>query len=377
MILPAPFASDARGRALLVMARSTGRVEARRALREVGLQVQTRSEPYGAVRAFAQRPAELIVLSLGGLGLPDTTFVRMLRRNHPYVRILLLVPDGTRELAVEAISAGADAYVLAPFYRRELSQIASRLLVGPAPFAPTPTDPPVEAAAETVEHAAEPDPASPSATAAPATAALASEVAHAVNNPLQVLALLSETGGEDDRDEEVAGRMRVEVERVRQVTEILGRYGHRSEPSPALGPVGALFRERLAVAESAGLVAPEIPEDDDPACVFDPRQLSQALDDVITVLAAHGKRTPVRLRARVVAETDQVALTLKASGVRLSRDLQSQLLTQVVWSHEDTRVPYPGLAFAKAVCEAHGGALGLRGIRGGAEITLRLPARAG
>jgi signal transduction histidine kinase len=212
---------------------------------------------------------------------------------------------------------------------------------------------------------------------APATAALASEVAHAVNNPLQVLALLSEGRGGDDRDEEVAGRMRIEVERVRRVTEILGRYGHRGEPNPALGPVGALVRDRLAHAGESGLVEVQGPGESDPACVFDPRQLSQALDDVITVLAAHGRRHPVRLRAEVTAEADQVALTLKASGVRLSRELQAQLLTQVVWSHEDTRVPYPGLAFARAVCEAHGGALAVRGIRGGVQVSLRLPSRAG
>ncbi len=106
------------------------RKQAAAALRAAGFQCRGAREPYEGTARFVEQPTDLVLLSLERFRARDVGFVTTVRRRRPDTRILLLVPEGTRSLAVRALEAGADAYVLSPFFAAELGTVARRLVVG-------------------------------------------------------------------------------------------------------------------------------------------------------------------------------------------------------------------------------------------------------
>ena len=390
---------------------------------------------HAALAACVTSPPALVVLGLAGGTVAWAGFVRALVAACPATRALLLMPPEQRSVAIALLEAGAHAYVLEPFFPVEIARAAAALVRGESPVAlPPPARPPAAPATSpggrprvhAREAPARPDPSpaesqaevpAESQTGAPAEApiehtaasmaeappadsppeappvaesasesaqdsqapaagvgVLASEVAHAVNNPLQVLALLAESGGADD---DQASAMRVELERVRAVTEILGRYGHRGPPAFEDAPPSALVVERLDAAREAGRVrvTGTLPSGG-PAARHDPKQVGQALDDVLEVLAAHATEPEPRVSVRIRGLPRSPALieiALRCPDVALAAEARRALADQVVWSHDTTRVAHPGLAYAVAVADAHGGALTTHAARGGIVVALRLP----
>ncbi len=83
------------------------------------------STPYRAVAEFARNHADIVLLDLDTFVAHDLDAIRVMREVHPDVRIIVGFSDRARERAVEAIAAGADAYLLQPFYPAEFLAMVS------------------------------------------------------------------------------------------------------------------------------------------------------------------------------------------------------------------------------------------------------------
>jgi signal transduction histidine kinase len=184
-------------------------------LRGEGIDVSSAENVFQAVSLFAERPADLVHLSLAEFEERDLEVLRVLRDIRPSVYVLLSFPMTLRDLAVKALARGADAYVVEPFYLGEYLDLVRRGIArarigAPAP-APESTD---------LER-------------------LAGAVAHAVNNPLQIVELLlSQEAGKLER-----GELRQEARRIRDVVvELLAFSRRRERPQTALD-LNGLLRE--------------------------------------------------------------------------------------------------------------------------------------
>lgn len=323
------------------------RQAAARVLRAAGMRCRGAREPYEGTAKFVETPSALVLLSLERFRARDIGFIETVRRRAPETRILLLVPEGARSMATRALTAGADAYLPLPFYAAELDAIARRLV---RPAAPAPR------------------------AGAPALARLATEVSHAVNNPLQVLSLMCETEDEPSRRAGLAS----EVSRVRDVVDILGRYGHRGALAKDRGLLGPLLVACLdARAQEEQLAVTGKPPKDGPAFSFDAEQVSLALDDLVGLLVARAPAKPVpiavRVRSRGKGPESLVEAAVRGTGVHVPPEELDALLESVVWSHDETRLPYPGLALTDAVARDHGGRVTGRETDQGTVLAMQLP----
>ena len=193
---------------LLVAPPGPGRRSAARILRKLGYRVRMAAEPFEATARFVEHTADLVVLSLAEFRRRDTAFLHAVRRRAPGCRIVLLVPEGRREQARRALKAGADAALPEPFHPEELTALL-RILAAP----PTDVLDLGGASGRTVR-------------------VLAREVAHAVNNPLQVLSLLA---GDDGVPEEVRTSLQEQIGRMSAVMLILERFTKLKPPRPTEG----------------------------------------------------------------------------------------------------------------------------------------------
>ena len=64
----------------MVLSKGANRTAIVRALRDIGLEVSTASDPFGATAAFAVAPADVVVASLAGWRRRDTAFLTTARR---------------------------------------------------------------------------------------------------------------------------------------------------------------------------------------------------------------------------------------------------------------------------------------------------------
>ncbi|MDJ0973339.1 MAG: hypothetical protein QNJ98_02620 [Planctomycetota bacterium] len=335
--------------ALLVMPPGAARKQAVAALRPAGFSCRSAREPYEGTARFVEQPADLVLLSLERFRVRDIGFVTTVRRRSPGTRILLLVPEGSRALAVRCLEAGADAYVLSPFFAAELASVAQRLVHGARKPQAAPAD-------------------------GSSLARLATEVSHAVNNPLQVLSLL----GEAERNKERKKALEAEVGRVRDVVDILSRYGHRAAPQKDRGLLGPLLTKCLeGYASEKQLLLDGRPPADGPAFAFDAEQVSKAFEDLVGLVVARGTEQPMRVAARVRTQSapsgGMVEAAVRGRGLELPGEEIDGLRASVVWSHDETRKAHPGLALAEAVARDHGGRVTRRGTRYGTVLALELP----
>ncbi len=325
------------------------RAAAAEALRGAGYRVGGAREPYEGTARFVERPTDLVVLSLAGFRRRDSAFLKTVKKRAPAARILLLVPEGRRASALQALQAGADAYVLEPFYPAELATVAAALM-------------------------ARRDDA-PEEDTARALGRLAGEVAHAINNPLQILALLGESS---DVGSETGTALAREVERIQGVMRILSRFGVLRRPQTSREALGPSLRSSLAAAEMAGdiRIVGSAPEDG-PALDVDTSQAAVAFDTLLHMLAARAPERPVAVEARVRTlpkdRPDTVEAAVRGKAVALDGSALEGLEGAALLNRDDTREVYPGLALAEAVARNHGGRLLARSIEDGVILGLRLP----
>jgi len=325
------------------------RASAAEALRAAGCRVRGAREPYEGTARFVERASDLVVLSLAGFRRRDTAFLTAVKKRSPSTRILLLVPEGRRAAALEALQAGADAYVLEPFYPVELATVARALLAGRGD----------EADEETAR----------------ALGRLAGEVAHAINNPLQILALVGESA---DVSVETRSALGEEVARIQGVMKILGRFGLLRRPQTSREPLGPALRASLTSAEHAGRIQTVgTPPEDGPPVSVDTSQAAVAFDTLLHLLSARAANQPVAVEARVRVlgreHPHTVEAAVHSSDLSLDEDTLTHLRASVLLNDDDTREVYPGLALAEAVARNHGGRLIARPADDGVILGLRLP----
>jgi CheY-like chemotaxis protein len=268
---------------------------------------------------FVAEPADLVILGLAGLDEMEIDLVPALKAEERSPRVLLTFTGPRRDLAVRALEKGADGYVLEPFYPGELLHVVRGQL---APRA-----------------AAEPAARLPG---------LAREVAHAINNPLQILTLLLQK--EKLTKKELTDALPGPLERIATVVGLLKEYG--SVPAARIGEADAAAVAREAAASAgAALEAPaEAP------ALIDPGNYGNA---VRAILAA--------LRARMPdAEAPGAALHLEAEAVALrfrlpalSGEEKAEDLLNAVFVVDPERAVLPGLALPRLLLEGQGGSLTL------------------
>lgn len=338
----------ARPTALLVQPDGAQRRALASALAGLGLEVRLAREPYGAALALAEQAPDVVLLDLRVARRRDRAFVRALKQRQPHVRVLLLLHEGTRERAQALLRAGADAYVLAPCDPDEVQAVLRGWLEG--------GEGPLRAGT---------------------AMRLSDEVAHAINNPLQVLSLWAEAqpaGSAEGLEEAVLEP----VARMREVVQLLAAYGGLCAPQRASTDLVLLLEAALARAQERGAIerAGRAPAGSAEAAA-DARQWATALDAVLGCLSGLSHPEPCRVRARVAPSLeagDPHRVQVLAEGLHLPPDQLEALPGLVLASHSTTRRPHPGLALPAAVARAHGGRLRLRAQRRGLLLTLMLPA---
>nr|WP_091510949.1 response regulator transcription factor [Amycolatopsis sacchari] len=108
------------GRVLVVDDDETVRDVVRRYLEASGCTVEVAGDGAAALRAFAERPADLVVLDVMMPGLSGLEVCRRLRRSSQ-VPVVLLTALGEEEDRIAGLRLGADDYVTKPFSPRELT----------------------------------------------------------------------------------------------------------------------------------------------------------------------------------------------------------------------------------------------------------------
>jgi DNA-binding NarL/FixJ family response regulator len=192
----------ARRRALVVLAAGPTRDAVRRLVAPLVDAVAVATDPFDGTARFAEAPADLVIASLSGWRRKDLAFVTTVRARRPHAAVLVLVPEGRRALAADALRAGADAALPEPVDLDELS-LAARRLLDRLPAAGTGPD--------------------------AALARLAAQIGHPVNNPLQEMSLLHEDPRrleEPCSDPRAPGPRRAKAEIARRdAVEIVASFG--------------------------------------------------------------------------------------------------------------------------------------------------------
>ena len=349
--------------ALLVAPPGSGRRGAATTLGSLGLQVQQAAEPYEGMARFVEQPADLVVVSLAAFRARDLAFLRTVRRRAPSTRILLLVPEGRRSLAVRALAVGAHVWLPEPWHAEELVAFV-HCLVQP------------DERGDDV-----------SAEGARAIRALSRELSHAVNNPLQVLTMVAEN------QKPTASALRGALEhvtRIRDAVRIVEGFGRLGSPALREAHLGTLVRESLEEAVDQGRIALASPlPRDGQSLPLDPLQIRLGIDALVAFLVGVGNEAPLLLKAAVhrprprqrrrsrggtvreASATRWVEAAFKAKGLVLTPSEIAAYRGQVLCSNEDRRDPHPGLAPAALVASNHGGALVTRSTKTGTVFGLR------
>ncbi|MEN8149720.1 MAG: hypothetical protein ABFS86_07840, partial [Planctomycetota bacterium] len=139
--------------------------------------------------------------------------IPLFREIRPDVHILLAFPPRRRESAVRALALGADAYVLEPFYLRELVDLVRRGLdrQGPAP----------EEGAPGPEFLEE----------------LAARLGHLIGNPLQIIEL------QLDQEDLDPSEIREELGRIGPIASEIEDYAERNRLTWDIADVNQILKE--------------------------------------------------------------------------------------------------------------------------------------
>ncbi len=351
---PSPSASPPapRYRALVVARRGRARSSLLRALRAAGFAVRTSDDPHAGIASFVDRPADVVIVSVEGWTNRDLGFLREIRRRDPSTRILLLVPEGRRRLALRALQSGADGWTPEPYYPEEVVLLASSL-VRPRQRAPASADAAVENTAYWVKH-------------------------H-VGNVAQVLSL--------NANEAECEAISPQVTRLSEMLDILSPVAFHDPNGPELLDLAelteaAVHRARRALPARTALetgVRIRAPR----------RQVEQALDALVDCLVGLGRDAaigrgdddpdPVEVDLSVDRpEADpglvQGRVRLRVPKLELEPKRVQTLRDSPFWVGEWTRQPQAGLWLIDRLTREHGGLPTFRPSKRGALVGLAMPA---
>jgi signal transduction histidine kinase len=311
-------------------------------LNREGIGTSCAGNVFQAVSAFTRLPADIVVLGLKDLTERDLMAIRVFQEVRADCFVLVVFPAALRERAVQALSLGADAYVLEPFYPGEFLDIVRRALSRRAHGQEN------GASNEDLER-------------------LAGAVAHSINNPLQILELLIEESQNGAAD---VSELRGLTRRIKRVVVELLAFARRADCSPVNLDLNDLIRAELPP-------------------LLEGRHLELDLaQDLPTVLADRGGMTAV---LRAFAEIG--APGVLTVSTRLEREAQKRFsvlcfsapdLILSPAEREAFFTPFAGpasgevglaTATAKAVIDGHGGFVEFLSRDGiGTRIVVALPA---
>jgi len=285
-----------------------------------GLRVEAVATTFEAIGRFVDEPAEIVVLGLAGLEARELDFLATLAREEPRPRILLTFPSPRRAMAVQALGMGADAYVLEPFYPDEVVGVVRGLR-------------------------AETTPERPGA----ALARLAGEVAHSINNPLQVLTFLM--AKDKVTKKEVMDTVPPNVERIRKVVAALRDFARLPAGAPDANDAAPLVE---AAAAAAGFLVDAKPT---PPARLHRANFTEALKEILAAV-----------RARVGAEAEPTVELAPENGAAVVRvgaprgafadEKMADLLDLPFVVKRDKEI-VPSLARARLLLEGMGGSLAI------------------
>jgi len=107
-------------RVLLVEDDATVRQTLARQLTQAGMTVQSAGTGPEALEAYAEQPADVVLLDLMLPGLSGLEVCRRLRGIRPDLPVIMVTARGEEHERVHGLHAGADDYVVKPFSTREL-----------------------------------------------------------------------------------------------------------------------------------------------------------------------------------------------------------------------------------------------------------------
>lgn len=328
----------ASGRVLIVHGSGATRALMTELLTREGVSVEAVESTYRAMARFLDEPAQLLVLGLNGLREAELDLVRTLKQDRAAPKVIVSFPAALRDLAVRAVEAGADAYLLEPFYASEFTRLALTGLARPAPEAPPPSAD---------------------------LAQLAGEMAHAINNPLQILSLLLADPKMPKR--KLTQKVSEELERIREVVRHLGAYG-----AGATAPPRRLDLRAVAMEAAEGFAG---------AVRVQPGPAMEAMGDEAALLAAMRSLFGAlllragpegSLLAAVAVEGPAAAVTVEAPTASFAGETLARLRESVFVVRED-RTVLPGLAPAHALLLRQSGSLEVTPVGETARFSLRLP----
>ena len=303
----------ASGRVLIVHNSGATRSLLLELLAREGIVVAAAESTYAAMAHFVDEPADIVVLGLNGLDETELEFITALKKEEHAPRVLLAFPSPQRDLAVRALTMGADGYVLEPFYGDEIVALVKGML------------PRRNGKADSFEKLAQ----------------LAREVAHAVNNPLQVLSLLLAKDKVTKR--ELMKGIPEQTERVEKVIEQLRAFS--SDADALVAPADP----RPAAEASNFLVS----AGDVGTARIDPALYTDALNALHAALAARG---PAEIAAQLAEEAGAVTLRCTLPRQAFLDEDPTRLLDEIFVVGADREIR-PGLARARRLLATMGGSL--------------------
>jgi DNA-binding response OmpR family regulator len=293
----------ASGRILLVHESAGTRALLADLLAREGLEVEAVDSTYACMDRFVDAPADVVVVGLADVDESDLDLIPALKKEEPPPRVLVTFPGPRREMAVRALSKGADGYVLEPFYRDEvLGLVRGQLAREPGPY-------------YALSH-------------------LAREVAHAVNNPLQVVALLLMK--EKVTKQELLKAIPEQTARIEAVVRHLREFGAIPLAKPESQDVRPLI-------EAAGV---ELEPGEAVLAKVDAQNLTAALTALREALLARNQEGG--LRGQLAA--GPVLRILVPAGAFEGEDTAA--LLDSVFLVSETRDVLPGLARARSLLES-------------------------
>ena len=283
-----------------------------------GMRVEAVPTSFDAISRFIDEPAEVVVLGLGGLETRELELVSTLAKEDPRPRILVTFPSPRRAMAVEALRLGADAYAMEPFYPDEVVALVRGLRGDTQPERP-----------------------------GAALARLAAEVAHTINNPLQVLTFLM--AKDKVTKKEVMDTVPPNVERIRKVVAALRDFAKLPAGAPDTHDAQPLVE---AAAEQAGFLVEAKPG---PPARLHPGNFPDALREMCAAIRA---RVGADAQPTIELAPDSGAAVVRAGTPRdaFADEALGDLLDLPFVVKRDKEI-VPSFARARLLLEGMGGSL--------------------
>jgi len=311
---------------------------------------------YRAVVEFARNHADIVLLDLDAFDSQDLDAIRVMREVHADARIIVAFSPSARERAVEAIMAGADAYLLQPFYPVEF-----RAMVGSAGALIARQ---AQTAGDQEDYLA-------------AVRNLALGLAHEINNPLATISGWFQMFAEDPKAvEEDRRRFRSLTEECDRIAAVVRRLADFAQERP-----GACARVRLdevvgdairsfapranGVRLESALHAPEA------EVIGDADQLREAIElllsDARDALDGDG-----RLRIETISEPETVEVRIADNGRPIPDSGRlDEPYSVKARSRNDLALVY---AACSSIFRSHGGVLDIEVAADGENVfVVRLP----